>query len=129
MIFQDVMQFAWNKWGEWQKEDRHLQLSPSTCILRDSAVVTYIKECIRLAWRMVTQLPPMQIEYKALYLQNAIHTKIGYHNSPYMFTKETGPSGQDQREKIACYLRPGLLDGGGRVIRAAEVLCKIRDKH
>lgn len=66
MIFQDVMQFSWNKWGAWQKEDRNLQLSPNTYILRDSAVVTYIKECIRLAWRMVTQISPMQIEYKSL---------------------------------------------------------------
>lgn len=128
MIFQDVMHFAWNKWSAWQKEDRYLQLSPDRHIFRDSTVVSYIKECTRLAWRMLTQIPPMQIEYKSLYLQN-IHTKIGYHSSPDMLTKETGPSGEDQTEKIACYLRPGLLDGGGRVIRAAEVLCKIKDKH
>lgn len=129
MIFQDAAQFVWSKWGAWQKEDRHLQLLPDRYILHDSAVVTYIKSCIRLAWRMLTQIPPMEIEYKSMYLQNAIHTKIGYYNSPYMFTKETGPSGHGQGEKIACYLWPGLLDGGGRVIRAAEVLCKIKDKH
>lgn len=130
MIFQDVVQFVWSKWGAWQVEDRRLQLSPTTYILHDPTVVAYIKKCIRLAWRMLTQTPPMQIEYKSLYLQNAIHTKIGYHSSPDMLTKETGPCGQDQREKIACYLRPGLLDGGGIVIRAAEVLCKIKaDKH
>ena len=125
MIFQDVAQFVWSKWDAWQREDRHLQLSPNRYILHDSKVVTYIKACIRLAWRMLTQIPPMQIEYKSLYLQN-IHTKSGYHNSPDMFTKETGASGQDQGEKIACYLWPGLLDGGGRVIRAGEVLCKIK---
>lgn len=130
MIFQDVVQFVWSKWGTWQMEDRHLQLSPTMYILHDPAVVAYIKKCIRLAWRMLTQIPSMQIEYKSLYLQNAIHTKNGYHSSPDMLTKETGPSDQDQRERIACYLRPGLLDGGGMVIRAAEVLCKIKaDKH
>ena len=70
----------------------------------------------------------MQIEYNSSYLQN-IHTKIGYHNSPDMLTKKTGPSGQDQEEEIACYLWPGLMDGGGRLIRAGEVLCKIKDKR
>ena len=87
-----------------------------------------MKECIRLTWRMVTQIPAMQIEYKCLFLQN-IHTKVGYHNSPDMLTKGMGPSGQDQAEQIACYLWPGLLDGGGRLIRAGEVLCKMKDKR
>jgi len=127
MIFQDVVQVALGKWGAWQREDKYFQLSPSMYILHDSTVVTYIKECIRLAWRMVTQIPPMQLEYKSSCLQN-IHTKIGYHNSPYMLTKGMRPSGQDQGEEIACYLWPGLLDGGGSLIRAGEVLCKIKHK-
>ena len=28
-------------------------------------------------------------------------------------------------DEIACYLWPVLLDGGGRVIRPGEVLCKV----
>jgi len=128
MIFQDVVQVAWSKWGAWQMEDTYFQLLPSTHILHDPTVVAYMKACIRLTWRMVTQIPPMQIEYKSLYLQN-FHTKIGYHNSPYMRTTMLRPSGQDQGEEIACYKWPGLLDGGGRLIRAGEVLCKIKDKR
>lgn len=127
-IFQDVMQVAWSKWSAWQMEDRYFQLSPTTCILHDPKIVTYLKACMRLAWRMVTQIPPMQIEYNSSYLQN-IHTNIGYHNSPDVLTKKTGPSGQDQVEEIACYLWPGLVDGGGRSIRAREVLCKIKEKR
>ena len=115
------MQVAWRKWSAWQKEDRYFQLSPAKYILQDPTVVTYIKACMRLAWRMVTQIPPMQIGYNSSYRQN-IHTKIGYHDSPGMLTKKTGPSGQDQEEEIACYLWPGLADGGGRLIRAGEVL-------
>lgn len=120
------MQVARSKWSAWQTEDRVFQLSPNTYIFHDPTVVTYIKACIRLTWRMVTQIPPMQIEYKSFYLQNS-HRKIGYHNSPDMHTKEMGPSGQVQGEEIACYLWPGLLDGGGRLIRPGEVLCKIKD--
>ena len=120
------MQVAWSKWSAWQREDRFFQLSPYTYMLNDSTIVTYIKACIQLTWRMVTQIPPMQIEYKSSYLQD-IHTKIGYHNSPDMHTKEMGPSGHVQGEEIACYLWPGLLDGGGRLIRPGMVLCKIKD--
>ena len=46
-----------------------------------------------------------------------------------MLTKVMGPSGQDHGEEIACYLWPGLLDGGGRLIRAGEVLCKIEQNY
>jgi len=77
---------------------------------------------------MVTQIPPMQMEYKSVYMQN-FHIKIGYHSSPAMHAKVMGPSGQDQGEEIACYRWPGLLDGEGRLIRAGEVLCKIKDKR
>ena len=60
--------------------------------------------------------------------QNRLSQRI-HHNSPDMLTKETGPSSQDQVEEIACYLWPGLLDVGGRLIRAGEVLCKIKGKR
>jgi len=125
IIFQDVKHVAGRKLTTWQTEDRFFQLPPYT--LNDSTVVKYMKACMQLTWRMVTQIPPLQMEYKSLFLQKN-QTKIGYHNSPDMLTKETGPSGQDQVEEIACYLWPGLLDGGGRLIRAGEVLCKIKGK-
>lgn len=70
----------------------------------------------------------MQIEYNSSYLQN-IHWRIGYHSSPYMCTTGKGSSAQSQGEEIACYLWPGLLDGGGRLIRAGEVLCKIKKER
>lgn len=125
LIFQEVIQVAWHKWCEWQKNDRYMEHVPSTYLLRDSTILAYINACIRLTWRMVTQIPPMQIEYKSLYFQTDIHTKIGYHISPDMCTRENGSSVQSQGEEIACYLWPGLQDGGGRIIRAGEVLCKI----
>ena len=45
-----------------------------------------------------------------------------------MCTTDNG-SAQSQGEEIACYLWPGLLDGGGRLIRAGEVLCKIKKER
>jgi len=73
---------------------------------------------------MVTQVPAMKIEYRALHLEDGTHKKVGYHSSPYMQAKV--PAGQVSGEEIACYLWPGLFDGGGRLIRAGEVLCKMK---
>ena len=33
----------------------------------------YIKACIRLTWRMVTQVPPMQLEYGAVQFDKDLH--------------------------------------------------------
>lgn len=36
------------------------------------------------------------------------------------------PNGQTApKDEIACYLWPAFIDGGGRLIRAGEVLCKV----
>lgn len=78
----------------------------------------YIKACIRLTWRMVTQVPPMRLEFQSSRFSKDIHKKIGYHSEV---------AHQDQGDEIACYLWPGLQDGGGRLIRAGEVLCRFNE--
>ena len=85
-----------------------------------SHLKNYIEACLRLTWRMVTQVPSMQLEYKCTTLKN-FHRKVGYHSSPEMCSRRRTAD----EEEIACYLWPALLDGGGRVIRPAEVLCKV----
>ena len=96
---------------------------PSRYVLSDTGMVSYIKKCIRLTWRMVTQVPAMEIEYQSTHLQSC-HRKKGYHSGPNMRARGKASTSQGPVEEIACYLWPGLLDGGGRVIRAGEVLCK-----
>ncbi|KAJ7353742.1 hypothetical protein OS493_032612 [Desmophyllum pertusum] len=125
---EDVIQVVWSKWCSWHSKEKLFKLSPNTSLLRDPKILKYINACIRLTWRMVTQFPPLQIEYSSLYLKD-IHMKKGYHSSPDMRTRVKGSSGPVQGEEIACYLWPGLLDGGGRLIRAGEVLCKIKDER
>ena len=53
----------------------------------------------------------------------------GYHNSSKVRprTRDRLSAQQEQDLEIACYLWPGLVDGGGRVIRAGEVLCKFKE--
>ena len=71
----------------------------------------------------------MQLEYQSSTLKD-IHINRGYHSSPEMCTRRPTNKGQasDEEQEIACYLWPALLDGGGKLIRAGEVLCKVKEE-
>lgn len=69
----------------------------------------------------------MNLEYQTLKLDSNIHKKLGYHTS-FKEREKSLPSRQEnQEEEIACYIWPGLQDGGGRVIKVGEVLCVIQE--
>ena len=69
----------------------------------------------------------MKLEYQCSKFNKDVHKKIGYHTSLKVSAKTHPSAQQDQEEEIACYLWPGLQDGGGRLIRAGEVLCKYKE--
>ena len=78
---------------------------------------------------MVTQVPPMKLEYQSSKFNKDIHKKIGYHtiSEVRLKTRDHLSAQQDHGEEIACYLWPGLVDGGGRQIRPGEVLCRFKE--
>lgn len=104
------------RWRKYLNEEE-TQLLPQDVLHQDvlTELGDYIEACIRLTWRMVTQVPPLQLEYKAVQFDKNIHklTRLQHHS-------ECTISG-----KIACYLWPALLEGGGRIIFPGEVLCKL----
>lgn len=71
----------------------------------------------------------MQLEYQSFTLKD-IHKILRYHKSPEMCSSRPRAEGQASEEEveIACYLWPALLDGGGKLIRAGEVICKVKEK-
>ena len=101
--------------------------SPAPYSLKDFD--KYIRACISLTWRMVTQVPPMKLEYQSSKFNKDIHKMITYHGSSKVRprTSDRLSAQQDQSLEIACYLWPGLVDGGGRQIRAGEVLCRFKE--
>ena len=103
-----------DKWKSWSSRERYVNIRPDRSILIDPGVTSYIEKCLRLAWCMVTQVPAMRIEYQSTILQG-FHKKIGYHG---------GMGESREAEEIAYYILPALFDGGGRLVRKAEVLCK-----
>lgn len=96
-----------------QQEESEMRLLPEPELSEKviSELDDYIKACIRLCWRLVTQLPPLQLEYSCLKFNKQKHRITRF------FYNLEGPD-------IACYLWPALLEQGGRVISPAEVICK-----
>ena len=116
---------AYGKWEKWCDEDKSCLFTPAGHLMQ--GLVNYINACIRLTWRMVTQVPPMKLEFHSSRFSKDIHKITGYHGSVERRATNSQPAHQDQGEEIACYLWPGLLDGGGRLIRAGEIICKVEE--
>ncbi|PFX17913.1 uncharacterized protein LOC111340222 isoform X2 [Stylophora pistillata] len=111
-----------DKWVSWLTEEKSCKFSFSHRMLFQ--LKDYIQACIRITWRMIIQVPPMQLEYKSTTLKN-LHKKVGYHNVPEVCSRPPSNGQASVVDEIACYLWPALLDGGGRIIQAGEVLCKV----
>lgn len=71
----------------------------------------------------------MNLEYQTSKLNINIHKKLGYFDGFKRRAKTLSSAQENQEEDIACYLWPGLRDGGGRVIRTGEVLCVVQENN
>lgn len=72
----------------------------------------YVKVLTGLTWRMVTQVPPLRLEYKTLTFTSQHHQIVG---------SDHEGKAEKYGEKPVRYLWPGLVDGGGRVIFLGDV--------
>ena len=114
------------KWEKWCQKDKSCLFSPARQLLK--GLDDYVKACLRLSWRIVTQVPPMRLEYQTAKFNTIIHTKRGYYDDFNGQVKTVSPAQETQEENIALYLWPALRDGGGRVIKAGEVVCVIQEE-
>ena len=75
----------------------------------------------------MTQVPPLQLEFHSSKLDKRIHNNRGYYGRSHQGSSKPHRSArEEQEEEIECYLWPGLQDGGGRTICAAQVICKMK---
>lgn len=114
------------KWEKWCEEDKSCWFTPAHQLL--NGLDDYVKACLRLSWRIVTQVPPMKLEYQTLKFNKIIHTNKGYYDGFKRRKKTVSPVQETQEENIAYYLWPALRDGGGRVIKAGEVVCNSQEE-
>ena len=77
------------------------------------ALNDYLKASIKLIWRMVTLVPPLKLEYQTFTYNIDCHKVV----EPQADVRTDRYQGQK-----VYYLWPGLMDGGGRIIIAGEVV-------
>ena len=87
-------------------KERYCKLNPEKLL---DYLDDYLKACIKLTWRMVTQVPPLRIQYLTFTYKRECHKIVGSQD-------DAG----DERYQVY-YLWPGLEDGGGRTIVKGEV--------
>lgn len=71
----------------------------------------YMDYCCRFSWRMVTQVPPLKLNYQSQHFDERNHVP-GFE----------GDKKQTSSPQIKCFLWPTLLDCEERVIAKGEVL-------
>ncbi|XP_015748126.1 PREDICTED: uncharacterized protein LOC107327921 [Acropora digitifera] len=114
----DIQDTVRQKWHSWFQNNRCFQ--PDEKIITDPQIFSYIEKCIKLTWRMVTQVPAMTLEYQSKYLESDLHTVVTHRSSHAMYN-----STAFEKQEIALYIWPGLRDGRGTVIRRGDVICKV----
>jgi len=108
---------VWERWGKCLQEDKEKSLLPALSEEVIPELGHYIRACIRLSWRLVTQVPPLHLEYNSSRFNKNMHKLTGlYYNNKNTALR---PS-----ENIVCYIWPALLEQGGRVVYPGEVLCE-----
>lgn len=90
--------------------ERSCKLNPSWELLHH--VHDYLRACIKLTWRMVTQVPPLRLEYLTFTYKKECHKIVK--------SQDDALDGGYQEQRVY-YLWPGLVDGGGRTIMKGEV--------
>ena len=86
----------------------------------------YIKYCTKFAWCMVSQVPPLEIEYKNKVFDSRTHVL----SQAFGFGGENCPDDHRRHPKaqqtIMCYLWPILQDCQGKVVVKGEVILNKR---
>ena len=104
---------------KWVRDNDILPSYNSTVIY---SLDEYIKYCTRFAWCMVSQVPPLEIEYKNKVFDSRTHVL----SQAFSFGGENCPDHHRRHPKaqqtIMCYLWPTLQDCQGKVIIKGEVI-------
>ena len=83
---------------------------------------SYIEYCTQFSWRIVTQVPPLKIDYKSSTFNPAYHNvSQAFLSSATQHTPQRWASAQD-RKHVKCYVWPTLHDCDNRVIEKGDIV-------
>ena len=83
---------------------------------------SYIEYCTQFSWRIVTQVPPLEIDYKSSTYNPAYQNESQAFLS---FSSRKAPGGwanTQERKIVKCYVWPTLYDCDRRVIEKGDVV-------
>jgi len=108
------------KWKEQYKQEN----LPSYDKSLKNELKAYIAYCTQFAWRIVTQVPPLKIDYKSSTYNSTSHNESqAFMSSASQHPPQRWASMQEHRTNIVkCYVWPTLHDFDGRVIEKGDVV-------
>lgn len=104
----------------WKESDKKLLPNYEKSLKND--LKGYMEYCTRFAWRIVTQVPPLNVDYKSSTFNSAYHNESqAFSFSARQSTSESWVESQG-RKQIKCYVWPTLFDSENRVIEKGDVV-------
>lgn len=83
----------------------------------------FIEYCTQFAWRIVTQVPPLKIDYNSSTFNPASHNESqAFSSSASRHTPKRWASMQERTKRVKCYVWPTLHDFDSRVIEKGDVV-------
>ena len=107
------------KWKEHKKKE---EILPSYDKSLKKELKGYIEYCTRFSWRVVTQVPPLKIDYNSSAFNPLYHNESqAFRTSAKINASQRWASTQEEKQ-IYCYLWPTLYDWEKRVIAKGDVV-------
>ena len=107
---------------KWRKHHEQNNL-PSYDKSLKTELKPYIEYCTQFAWRIVTQVPPLKIDYNSSTYNPASHNESqAFSSSGSRHTSERWASMPGRTKLVKCYVWPTLHDFDSRVIEKGDVV-------
>ena len=109
---------------QWKQNGRKGGFIPSFDKSLKRDLKGYIEYCTRFSWRIVTQVPPLKIDYKTSTFNRSYHTESQAFASTTVRSSHGRCAYPQERKGIKCYVWPTLFDWDERVIEKGDVVLK-----
>ena len=104
----------------WKENDKKLLPTYEKSLKND--LRGYIEYCTRFAWRIVTQVPPLKVDYQSsTFNPSYLNESQAFSFSAKQKNPESWVESQG-RKQIKCYVWPTLFDSEDRVIEKGDVV-------
>jgi len=114
---------------KWKNDGKNGETIPSFDKNLKIDLQGYIEYCTRFSWRMVTQVPPLKIDYKSSTFNPSSHTESQAFTSSSQRATPGRWIDSQERKQIKCHVWPTLFDWDNRVIEKGDVVFKENSLH